>query len=129
MKARKLILMSLFLLSLIGIGQAQVKTEVTSVEVNTLLQKKDKWVVLDVRTAGEFQEGHIKGAINMDVHQPNALENIDKLDRNANYIVYCRTKNRSGIVVNHMIEAGFKVVYQMMDGYVGWSYNNLPIEK
>jgi rhodanese-related sulfurtransferase len=47
----------------------------------------------------------------------------------AKYIVYCRTKRRSKIAVDHMIQNGFKVVFQMTDGYIGWSQNNLAIEK
>jgi rhodanese-related sulfurtransferase len=108
---------------------AQTKTEVTSTEVNTMLQKESKLIVLDVRTPAEFASGHIKGAINIDVHQPDALDQINKLDRNAKYIVYCRTKNRSGVIVNHMLQNGFKNIFQMMDGMVGWNQNNLPVIK
>jgi rhodanese-related sulfurtransferase len=86
-------------------------------------------IVLDVRTTDEFASGHIKGAINIDIHQPDAKDQINKLDHNAKYIVYCRTKNRSGIVVTHMLQNGFKNIYQMMDGIVGWNQNNLPLSK
>jgi rhodanese-related sulfurtransferase len=108
---------------------AQTVKEINSSEVGTMLQKNNKIVVLDVRTPGEFISGHIKGAINIDVHQPDAMERISKLDKNATYLVYCRTKNRSGAVVNHMRQNGFKNIVQMMDGMVGWNQNNLPVEK
>jgi phage shock protein E len=52
---------------------AQSKIEVNSKEVNKMLQKDKKLVVLDVRTADEFKDGHIKGAINIDIKQPDAL--------------------------------------------------------
>jgi len=50
-----------------------------------MLQKDKKLVVLDVRTSDEFREGHIKGAINIDIKQPDALSKIDKLDHIRTY--------------------------------------------
>ena len=100
--------------------QAQIKHEVNSKEVNTMLQKDKKFVVLDVRTANEFNEGHIKNAVNIDINQPESLNKIDKLNRNGKYIVYCRTHHRSGIATDHMVKTGFKTIYQMIDGFPGW---------
>lgn len=108
---------------------AQTKVEVNSKQVNSMLQKDKKWIVLDVRTAEEFNSGHIKGALNIDIRQPDAFSKIDKLNKNAKYIVHCRTNHRSGMAVEHMLQSGFKNVYQMMDGWSGWSSNNLPTQK
>ena len=119
---------SLLISSLAGI-QAQSKIEINSKEVSTMLQKDTKLVVLDVRTPEEFNEGHIKGAINIDIKQPDALNKIDKLDHNVKYIVHCRTNHRSKIAADHMVQNGFKTVYQMMDGITGWNENKLPVLK
>ncbi|HEY4784862.1 MAG TPA: rhodanese-like domain-containing protein [Bacteroidales bacterium] len=126
----KAIISVLFLLFTSALAiDAQGKIETNSAEVNAMLNKDKKLVVLDVRTAEEFKEGHIKGAINIDIRQPDALARINKLDRNAKYIVHCRTNHRSKIAVDHMVQNGFKTVYQMMDGFNGWSMNRLPIVK
>ncbi|MBP6662196.1 MAG: rhodanese-like domain-containing protein [Paludibacter sp.] len=108
---------------------AQNKVSVSSKQVSSMLLKDKKIIVLDVRTAEEFSYGHIKGALNIDIRQPDAFSKIDKLNKNAKYIVHCRTNHRSGIAVNHMIQSGFKNIYQMMDGWSGWSMNNLPVQK
>lgn len=108
---------------------AQKKIEVNSKQVNSMLQKNKKWIVLDVRTADEFNSGHIKGALNIDIRQSDAFSKIDKLNKNAKYIVHCRTNHRSGMAVEHMMQSGFKNIYQMMDGWSGWSSNNLPVQK
>ena len=108
---------------------AQNKIEINSKEAFTMLQKNNKIVVLDVRTPGEFNDGHIKGAVNIDIHDPDALRKIDKLDHNTVYLVHCRTNHRSKIAADHMVQSGFKTVYQMMDGYMGWAANNLPAQK
>jgi phage shock protein E len=108
---------------------AQTKVEVNSKQVNSMLQKDKKWIVLDVRSAEEFNSGHIRGAVNIDIRQPDAFSKIDKLNKDAKYIVHCRTNHRSGMAVDHMLQSGFKNIYQMMDGWSGWSTNNLPVQK
>jgi len=129
MNIKHFIIIVILLLSSLTAINAQNKIEVNSKEVNTMIQKDKKLVVLDVRTADEFKDGHIKGAINIDIKQPDALSKIDKLDHNAKYIVHCRTNHRSKIAVDHMVESGFKTVYQMMDGSTGWFQNGLPVVK
>jgi len=109
--------------------EAQQKIEVNSKEVHAMLQKDARLIVIDVRTADEFKEGHIKGALSIDIRQDDAFAKIDKLNRNAKYIVYCRTNHRSGMAVEHMTQSGFKNVYQMMDGFPGWAANKLAIQK
>lgn len=110
-------------------ANAQAIIETNSKEVNAMLQKSGKWIVLDVRTAEEFAQGHIKGAINIDIRQPEALKEIDSLDHQLPYIVHCRTNHRSKMAADYMIKQGFKNVYQMMDGMNGWIQNELPLEK
>lgn len=114
--------------SFIGL-EAQKKIEVNSKQTSELLKKDKKIIVLDVRTAKEFNEGHIKGAVNIDILQPDAHGKIDKLNHAATYIVHCRTSHRSGMAVEYMMQKKFKTVYQMMDGFPGWAGNNLPVEK
>jgi phage shock protein E len=108
---------------------AQHKIETNSHAVSKMLQKDKSLKVLDVRTAEEFNSGHIKGAINIDIRQSDALSKIDKLDHKQKYIVHCRTNHRSGVAVEHMEKSGFSSIYQMMDGFAGWEANNLPIQK
>lgn len=108
---------------------AQNSIEVNSEKVNSMLQKSNRWVILDVRTAEEFNQGHIKGARNIDIRQPESFGIIDKLNHDSNYIVHCRTNHRSKIAVDYMTKNRFKNVYQMMDGMNGWIQNNLPTEK
>jgi len=129
MKIRVLLSVAIFLFASIIVANAQSKIEVNSKQVSTMLQKDAKLIVLDVRTADEFNNGHIKGAINIDIKQPDAFSKIDKLNHDAKYIVHCRTNHRSQIAVDHMQQSGFKFIYQMMDGYMGWEANNLAIQQ
>ncbi len=117
----------LFLLCFTVFAQAQKVVHITSTEASNLLAKDKKWIVLDVRTPDEFKDGHIKNAINIDINADDAHQKIDKLNKNAKYIVHCRTNHRSGMAVEYMKTHGFKNIYQMMDGYSGWSSGNKPV--
>lgn len=109
--------------------QAQQVQITTSDKVESLLKSNPKTIILDVRTAGEFLQGHIKGATLIDVNQADSYSKYDKLDKSKTYLVYCRTKNRSGVVSNYLLSKGFKNIIQMYDGIVGWTANNLPLQK
>ena len=128
-KVNKILPVLILLVSMTAFLEAQTKKEVNSKVVSVILQKDPGLVVLDVRTADEFKEGHIKGAINIDIRREDAFVSIDKLNRNVPYIVYCRTNHRSGMAVEHMMKSGFRKVYQMMDGFPGWVENNFPVQK
>jgi rhodanese-related sulfurtransferase len=108
---------------------AQKIMQKNSTELSQILDKDKKIVVLDVRTPQEFAAGHLKGALNIDIYQDNFYSRIDKLDKKATYLVYCRTSNRSTAAVGYMQQNGFKNLYQMMDGFPGWAFNKLPYEK
>ncbi len=106
--------------------EAANKIQIDSKQASEMLNKDKKIIVLDVRTAVEFNEGHIKGAVNIDIRQPDAYSKLDKLNHSVKYLVHCRTNHRSGIATDYMVQKGFKSTYQIMDGFPGWAANNLP---
>ena len=56
----------------------------------------DESIIIDVRTEEEYNLGHIKKSILIDINQPNLfMKSISKLDENYSYYVYCRTGIRS----------------------------------
>lgn len=65
-------------------------------------------IILDVRTAQEFNTGHVIGAQNIDLFLPDFKNQISKLDKSKNYKVYCRSGNRSGQAIKIMQSMGFK---------------------
>ena len=63
--------------------------------------------IVDVRTPLEFSQGHLQGAINVDVEDPNFIANIESLAKSGNYVVYCHTGRRAGIAIDEMKQDGF----------------------
>ena len=84
-------------------------------------------VILDVRTAGEFSEGHIANAINIDVEGMTFEGDISKLDKTATYAVYCHSGRRSAIAVGKMKDAGFKNLFNLTNGIQDWQAAGLPL--
>ena len=84
-------------------------------------------VVLDVRTAGEYYTGHIKGAINIDVEGMTFDGDIAQLDKNKTYAVYCHSGRRSGIAVGKMADAGFTKLFNLDGGVQAWQAAGLPL--
>ena len=75
-----------------------------------------KLVVLDVRTASEYAIRHITNALNLDFYSPTFSTNLDALDKNKVYLIYCASGNRSGQAHDTMLTLGFHEVYNMLGG-------------
>jgi rhodanese-related sulfurtransferase len=86
-------------------------------------------ITLDVRTPGEFAEGHVEGARLIDFQSGNFENEIAALDKNATYAVYCRSGNRSGQAVKTMQDAGFTNVFNMNGGVIDWGNAGFPLVK
>ena len=78
-------------------------------------------VILDVRTPEEFETSRIPNSKNIDFYNPqNFMLEIEKLDRDKSYYVYCRTGVRSANSCQLMNELGFDKVYNLLGGIVEW---------
>ncbi|MBK8462812.1 MAG: rhodanese-like domain-containing protein [Nigerium sp.] len=63
-------------------------------------------IVIDVRTPGEFAAGHLEGARLLDLNGGELEKALPELDPDAEYVVYCRSGNRSGQAKALMEKAG-----------------------
>ncbi len=93
--------------------------------------KKNKgnsnFVILDIRTPEEFRDGHLEGAVNVDFRSDNFGREIQKLDTNKTYLVYCRTGNRSYDAVSTMARIGFRSMIRLSGDITGWKSAGLPV--
>ena len=132
---RKGSIVVVLLLSLTLAVMATAGSAVTNVSVGkaqTLLKEragKADFVILDVRTPEEFAEGHIDGAVNLDIQARDFEKKLRALDRKKSYLVYCRTGNRSRKATVAMEALGFHSIFHMNDGIVRWKQQNLPLTR
>lgn len=84
-------------------------------------------VVLDVRTPGEFAQGHIANATNISWNDPTFDGKINNIPKTTPVFVYCLSGSRSMSAANFMRNNGYSNVYELMGGIMKWSAANLPI--
>ena len=84
-------------------------------------------VVIDVRTAAEFAEGHVQGAINLDVESGAFQAKLSSLDKTVGYALYCRSGRRSAIAAELMATAGFTEVRDLGELETAAQSLGLPI--
>lgn len=80
----------------------------------------DDVVVLDVRTPGEFESGHLPDAINIDVMNPDFGSRIQDLDPDATYAIYCRSGKRSQTAQAQLHQLGIEKTVGLRGGINVW---------
>ena len=110
------------LLFILVVFSSTLFAQVKNVSPRTAERKmKKELTVLDVRTPAEFDSSHIKGAINYDVLDSiQFMQQIQALDKNETYLVYCRSGKRSAKAAEWMNRQGFNHIYNMKEGILGW---------
>ncbi|WP_335730253.1 rhodanese-like domain-containing protein [Psychroserpens sp.] len=77
--------------------------------------------LIDVRTSGEFNSGHIKNAQNVDIFKRKAfVAYFKKLDTDKPIYLYCRSGSRSQRAAKLLVKLGFKEIYDLKGGYLNW---------
>lgn len=84
-------------------------------------------ILLDVRTPEEFNQGHIRGALNFDISSPRIMQDIMEFDSTKLYIVYCKSGGRSEMASLLMEQRGLQVVNSKV-GMLHWVKDRLPVE-
>lgn len=90
---------------------------------------KDSIQVLDVRTADEYNNGHIKEALLADWNnQSQFRERVQYIDKNRSVYIYCLVGARSAAAAEWMRKNGFTDVIELQGGFNVWKQNNKPVE-
>lgn len=113
------------LLFLIFIFNFQSIYDISPKNLNQIFNEQlSENIILDVRTKEECSESKIPGSLNIDYYSENFKDNLDKLNKNLNYYIYCRSGNRSGKTVMILREKGFKNVFNLEGGILAWKKEN-----
>jgi len=99
----------------------------SSPEARALLAKNSRIVLLDVRTPDEYRQAHLRGALLIPLDE---LERrLPEIPRDRPLLVYCAVGARSLTAARLLAAKGFREVYQLSDGLVGWYKNGYPVER
>lgn len=89
--------------------------------------KADSVQLLDVRTPEEYADGHIDGAVNINVQSDDFRDMaVRKLSKDSTVLVYCRSGRRSLTAAEILTELGYKVI-NLKGGIIEWEENGFPV--
>ena len=106
--------------------------EIEPKEVFNILEKhrdNPEFVVLDVRTPEEYEEGHIENAYLLNAKSKDFEDELGRMDKNRKYFVYCRTGRKSRKAVELMEKDGYNEAHSIVGGMDKWKLRRLPVEK
>jgi rhodanese-related sulfurtransferase len=127
-----LIPLLLILSGVTPVVSGNIHKNISVYQADTLIRnhagRKD-FVILDVRTRGEFESGHVAGAIHIDFWSDTFQDSVGKLDKTCLYLVYCTSGVRSKGAVKTMRSMGFQRLYNLKTGMIGWRAAGMPVTK
>lgn len=114
----------LFILSIVITATLFAQTGVNTQHLTAQEFKKaletNKYLLIDVRTPDEFAQGHITGAININVNDEDFVKKIkDKTQKQKMLAIYCRSGRRSKVAINAIEPLKLQIV-ELNDGIMGW---------
>ena len=93
------------------------------------IRESEDEIILDVRTPEEFAEGHIPGAVLMNIKDQDFEQRVNDLDKSRPVLVYCAAGARSEKAAAILKRSGFEEVYHLQDGLQEWSNKQKEIVK
>jgi rhodanese-related sulfurtransferase len=131
---KRLLLVLLVAAAILSVGCAKAPTQIiadsTTQKAFTLIQDNQgnpDFVIIDVRTPEEFVQGHIEKASNLDYQSETFRDELNKLDKDKTYLIYCGSGGRSAGALAIMEELGFMEAYNMLGGISQWQAEGLPV--
>jgi rhodanese-related sulfurtransferase len=94
-------------------------------DAKALLDANKNVCLLDVRTPQEYSQGRLAGSVLIPIGEFE--RRFREVPKNKTIVVYCAVGSRSKPVAGFLAQQGYKDVYNMTDGIVGWYRNGFPI--
>jgi rhodanese-related sulfurtransferase len=101
--------------------------DISSREAKVLLEKNKNVFLLDVRTPQENSQAKLPGTVLIPISEFE--RRINEVPKNKTILVYCAVGSRSKSVAEFLSKNGYKSVYNMTDGIVGWYRNGFPLQR
>ena len=125
MKKLMVLLLSAMLLTACGQDKENdreaVYVNITAEEAKRIMDSEEGYIILDVRTQEEYDEGHIPGAILIPNTQIEAQAEEVLTDKDQLILVYCRSGRRSKIAAAALVELGYTNIKEF-GGIIDWPY-------
>ena len=125
MKKGFLLLLAAFLLTACGRGNTgagkATYQNISAEEARQIMDNQEGYIILDVRTQEEYDQGHIPGAIVISHEEIGEKAEKVLTDKNQLILVYCRSGRRSKIAAQALVELGYTNIKEF-GGIQDWPY-------
>ena len=101
--------------------------QISADEVQKMINEKADFILLDVRTPGEYSREKIEGSINIPVDTIANQIIAAVPDKNKTIYTYCLSGSRSNVAVDSMIQLGYTSVFSMTSGLLMWRSKKYPL--
>jgi len=85
-------------------------------QINKIIEEQ-RPVIVDLRTPGEYERGHISGAVNVPIEFLRSNRSTLDFHKNNPVLLYCRTINKTTLAIWFLENRGFKSIYALKGGY------------
>ena len=94
---------------------------ITTIEFKNQIESDTNAVIIDCRTAIEWNEGIIENSILLDLYDAHSfMQESEKLDKDKNYYVYCKSGGRSVTACQVLESLGIKNTFNLLGGIMSW---------
>lgn len=124
---KKLVFLLLAVMMLTACGQDKENDQgaaylnITAEEAKQIMDSEEGYIILDVRTQEEYDEGHIPGAIVISHEEIEEKAEDVLTDKDQLILVYCRSGRRSKIAAEALVELGYTNIKEF-GGIIDWPY-------
>lgn len=126
----RIIAVAVLLFITIGCNQKKDSDYILTPEgFQTKVSQSTNGQLIDVRSPEEFNEGHLKGAVNININDEGFESRVNQLDKTKPVFVYCLSGPRSTNAASYLRKNGFAEVYELQGGMLAWRALSLPEEK
>ena len=124
---KSLVCLGLFL-GLVACNSEAQKASVSVADFETKMQS-GSYQLLDVRTAAEYQSGHLKNSLQADWNNPAQFKDRTQyLDKSKPILVYCASGVRSANAAQYLLGLGYKEVLNMEGGLTAWKMSGKTVD-
>jgi rhodanese-related sulfurtransferase len=123
---KKVMLVLLMIVAMVTQVWAAEKS-ISARDAKALLDSNKNVYLLDVRTPEEYSQGRLAGSVLIPIGEFE--RRIGEVPKNRTIVVYCAAGPRSKSAASLLAQRGYKDVYNMTDGIVGWYRNGFPIQR
>ena len=124
---KKMILLLVAVMLLTACGQDKENDReapymnITAEKAKQIMDMEEGYIILDVRTQEEYDEGHIPGAILIPNTEIEDRAEDELTDKNQLILVYCRSGRRSKLAAEILVELGYTNIREF-GGIIDWPY-------